>query len=236
MARTARDIITRSLRIVGVLGAGETASAEDAADSFVALNSMIDSWSIDRLFAYNIVQSSFPLTAGTARYSIGNGGTFNTIRPNEIEYAFARDVNNLDWQIDIITQEQYAAILLKNVGNTYPNVLWYDPEYPLAYVNLYPLPGVNLTLYLGIWSILTQFATLDTQISFPPGYEDAITFSLAERLGVEYRMPVGADAQQIALKARARVQGNNLVDARSVCEFGTGQSDMASFADFLAGR
>lgn len=44
---TANDVITRALRMIGVLAAGEAASAEDAADALGALNDMLRDWEAD---------------------------------------------------------------------------------------------------------------------------------------------------------------------------------------------
>jgi hypothetical protein len=41
---TARDLITMSLRSIGVLHSGETPSAEEANDGLVTLNQMLNSW------------------------------------------------------------------------------------------------------------------------------------------------------------------------------------------------
>ena len=41
---TAIDIVTRSLRLVNILEAGETASAEDAVDGVKSLNEMVNGW------------------------------------------------------------------------------------------------------------------------------------------------------------------------------------------------
>lgn len=43
---TARDIIKRSMKMIGALAAGETPSAEDAADGLEALNHMLKAWAI----------------------------------------------------------------------------------------------------------------------------------------------------------------------------------------------
>jgi hypothetical protein len=41
---TAIDIITRALRLINAIEAGETASAEDAVDGLAALNEMVHDW------------------------------------------------------------------------------------------------------------------------------------------------------------------------------------------------
>ena len=44
---TARDLITQSLRTLGVLHSGETPSAEEANDGLTSLNQMLNSWLYD---------------------------------------------------------------------------------------------------------------------------------------------------------------------------------------------
>jgi len=65
MATTARDVINRSLRILGVLASGEAATASEANDALVALNSMIDSWQAD--YAEWFTASTFS-TLNTSQY------------------------------------------------------------------------------------------------------------------------------------------------------------------------
>ena len=49
MATTAHQLITESLRLIGVIEAGEQASAEDAASGLSTLNQMLDGWEKERL-------------------------------------------------------------------------------------------------------------------------------------------------------------------------------------------
>jgi len=43
---TAGDIINQALKDIGLIGPGETASGEDAADAFTALNQLIADWQL----------------------------------------------------------------------------------------------------------------------------------------------------------------------------------------------
>lgn len=47
---TCRDIVTRSLRMVGIIGQGETPEAEELENGMVVLQSMYDQWFIAGLF------------------------------------------------------------------------------------------------------------------------------------------------------------------------------------------
>jgi hypothetical protein len=236
MARTARDLITRSLRIINVLASGETADATDASDGLLAFNHMLDMWSADRLLAYLVQEvGPFSLTAGQSTYTIGLGGQIDTALPISIDYAFTRDSVGIDRKANPISSEEYAAIPLKTVGNTFPSVFWYFVTAPLGQIHFYPVPQGNLSLYLGVWQPFTEFASLDTTIVFPAGLESALVYSLAEVLAIEYSRPVGPDLARLAQSARAKWSGTNLPETRSVVEFTGQDAGGVSYADFIRG-
>jgi hypothetical protein len=113
---TASDIVSRSLRLIGVLGQGRrTLTANELADGIDALNSMLESFSLERLMVYQILEENFSLVIGTGSYTIGTGGTFNTTRPVKIENAFLRDSSNNDYSLALIDNAQYDSIPLKTV-------------------------------------------------------------------------------------------------------------------------
>ncbi len=49
---TAGDQINRALRLLGILAEGETPSASMSQDALMAMNQMIESWSIERLSVF----------------------------------------------------------------------------------------------------------------------------------------------------------------------------------------
>lgn len=222
--RTVRDLIQRSLRVATVLGAGDPMDPNDAEDGLLSLNMMLDAWQAERLFCYALEESTFALSAGVDSVTIGPLGDVPiAVRPPRIEFAFTRDANDVDRPMDIVPAEVFAGITIKSLGNAYPSVLYYRPAYPLGVATIWQLPVAGLTLHLGMWTILTEYASLETVVSLPPGYEDAIVFSLAERACPEYGRAIPRDLERMAQKARANIQQNNLSDERVACEFvGTG--------------
>lgn len=71
---TPLDIISRSLKDIGALEAGEIPTADAATDAFDMLNDMLDQWSNESMMIYNVTEIVFPLTAGQTQYTIGPGG------------------------------------------------------------------------------------------------------------------------------------------------------------------
>ena len=65
------DIISRALKDIGALEAGETPSPESAQDAFDMLNDLIDQWSNEDMMVYNTTEIIFPLIPGQVQYTIG---------------------------------------------------------------------------------------------------------------------------------------------------------------------
>lgn len=68
------DIISRALKDIGALEAGETPAPADAQDAFDMLNDMIDQWSNEQMMVFYKTEIIFTLTAGQTQYTIGPGG------------------------------------------------------------------------------------------------------------------------------------------------------------------
>ncbi|CAB4123356.1 hypothetical protein UFOVP42_39 [uncultured Caudovirales phage] len=65
------EIISRALKDIGALEAGETPTADAAQDALDMLNDLIDQWSNENMMVYNTTEIIFPLIAGQIQYTIG---------------------------------------------------------------------------------------------------------------------------------------------------------------------
>ena len=68
------DIISRALKDIGALAAGETPSPEASQDAFDMLNDMLDQWSNENMMVYYKTEIIFPITQNQTQYTIGPGG------------------------------------------------------------------------------------------------------------------------------------------------------------------
>ena len=74
------DIISRALKDIGALEAGETPSPEAAQDAFDMFNDLIDQWSNENYMVFNVTEIIFPVISGQTQYTIGpNPSTQNFI-------------------------------------------------------------------------------------------------------------------------------------------------------------
>lgn len=192
---------------------GATLSTAEQAFYLGKINSMLESWSLERTAVYAITQDTKALTAGTVSYTIGSGGSINVARPLKIVNAFTRNSSNYDFPIDIIGQPEYNAIKVKSTGNSYPTVLYYDTAYPLGTINLYPAPIAGLTLYLNSYKQLQSFANVSTALSLPPGYQRAIetNFSIECAPGLTSISPELAKIARDSLAAIRRMNAPEVI-------------------------
>lgn len=209
---TALDLIERSLRLVGILAAGETLPAEDAEDALAVLNDMLDAWRLESLLAYTINRQVFPIQAGVQVYTIGVGGMWNIERPVRIESAFFQNVDSqppLELPMLNLTQDQYESLRVKGISSTWPQAFYYTQDFPLGQVLLYPKPSLPNNIVLYLWGVLSQIPSVSTVVTWPPGYARALQYNLALELAPEYGKELSATAQGLARESKARIKDIN---------------------------
>jgi hypothetical protein len=98
------DIVSRALKDIGALEAGEVPSADAAQDAFDMLNDLVDQWSNEEMMVYYKNEIVFPIVAGQTQYTIGPTGDIN-----------ASFVGSITGNILTVTSINSGAI---NVGQT----------------------------------------------------------------------------------------------------------------------
>lgn|SRR5574337_493798 len=212
---SAQDIIQAALEELGVYAPGEVMTAADSSRGLWSLNSMLDSWSNESLFTYAIQTYSVPLAIGQQQYTVGPSGQVNAVRPIRIldgpGTAYVVDQSQNRYPISVIPQDQWNQIGLLNTNSQIPTMIFYDPQYPLGILNVFPLPSMTYTLYFDAYLQLSEFANLETQLSLPPGYQDAIQHNLAIRLQPYFqRAQISPVVVELASTSKAAIKRSNL--------------------------
>ena len=74
------DIVSRALKDIGALEAGETPTPDAALDAFEMMNDMIDQWSNENMMVFNVTEIICPVIPNQTQYTIGpNPSTLNFI-------------------------------------------------------------------------------------------------------------------------------------------------------------
>ena len=211
---TAGDQINRALRLIGMLAEGELPSTETANDCLVALNQMIDSWNTERLSVFSTQDQVFTWPAGFINRTLGPTGNFVGNRPILLDDAtYYRDAStNVSYGIKMINQQQYDGIAVKTVTSTYPQVLFINMTYPDVDMYIYPKPTRDLEWHFISVEELTQPATLQTVLAFPPGYLRAFTYALAMEIAPEFGVEPSPQVQRIAMTSKRDLKRINNPD------------------------
>ncbi len=215
---TALDLVKRSMRLMRTLAPDQNPTTQEATDGLNVLNSMLDSWSTERLMIYQIQQGSYSWASGNANRTIGVGGNFNTTRPTKIseEGNFFRDGStSIDYPLFWLgDRDSYDRILLKSSTSSYPQWLFADMGYPLITLYVWPVPTQTLTLYLNSWKPLQNFTTLTTDMALPPGYQRAIEYNLAIEYAPEFGTAANItdDVRNIARMSKSSIKAVNKPD------------------------
>ena len=221
---TASDLIKSSFRLIGVLAAGEPLPDEMAADAFNSLNQMIALWSTQNLMIFSKVFESFPLVVNQFQYQWGTGAPdFNSTRPQKIEDMNWKQVSGttiVEIPIEIINQDQYAAIAVKTVNSNLPTRMWPQYLYPYVQLNFWPVPSVAGNIVVWSWKPLSQIANLTADISLPPGYEKMMRYNLALELAPEYGVEPSQLVLAHAIASKADVKRMNIQPLLLGCDMG----------------
>lgn len=201
---TARQIIKQSLLKIGALVKTEDPSADEANDALLALNQLVQSWSNDASVIVSRAWETFTLQAGVSTYTMGAGGSFNTIRPINIVSGYIRN-GSVDTPLTIIGDEAYNSIGFKSISGI-PQFLDYDNANPVDNVRVYPVPSAAYSIFILSEKPLANIASLDTDIVFPPGWERALVYNLAVELAPEYNQPIDPRVEKIANESLSKIR------------------------------
>lgn len=193
MTVTAGDLIGDSLQRIQIYSPGEMLQEADIARGLSNLNQLMDQWSNMSLACFAILEQSAPLVPGQASYQIGIGAPdFNMVRPLSIltdpGTAYVQDANGNNYAMEVVPRDRWNLYSNRSsiVTSNFPNIMFYDPQYPYGVINITPFPNTAYTMFWDSYAQLSDFATTATPMSFPPGYEMAISTNLSLLLAPYY--------------------------------------------------
>jgi hypothetical protein len=209
---TARDMLTASLRKIGAIAPGESLESGEATDALAELNRMISSWSTEGLLIYTPTRETLVMTPGTAAYTMGTTGTFSATRAQRILEVLIRDASNTpaqEYKCEELNLEQWTNIPSRDSQSPIPTKFYADAGFPRETVTLYPVPSAAHTLVIYSEKPLSSFASLDTEVSLPPGYEHSIIHNLSLHLAPEYGKAAPQEIVAIATETKASLKRMN---------------------------
>jgi hypothetical protein len=234
---TAYTLITDAFDELGIFQPGESIPDTDAQFGLRTLNRLIGSWAQQSLTIPAQSREVFDLVANQPSYTIGVGGDFDTVRPpnqsSVTKAALSYPTSpSLETALQLLTDDDYAAIPQKALTSTQPYAVYYAPTFAATFGTIYPIPipdNADNDLVLYLQQPITTFANLTTTYAFPAGYDEALMLALARRLAAPYGRQVSEDLKDRADQALMAIKRSNLkLTAMSNYFSGGGQYDIYS--------
>lgn len=227
---TGRETVTTALQTLNVVMANELVSDPDATTAVLWLNLLFDGWNAVRSKVWAALFEEFTLVPSLSPHTIGpTGATFTTDqRPVSID-GCALILNNVSPIV-----KPFPMVIHKNpqwwslqstptIETATPTDLYYQPDWPNGKLYFWPVPNVAYDVQLMTRHVLDSAVTLDTSLTYPPGYAEAVILTLTEKLAVPFGRSVPPEVTVQAREARTRIDANNDVPMRMITDDGMGR-------------
>ena len=207
MSIVAQDLITRSLRMAGVIASGETPTAPQSNDALKTLNALIGTLSNESMLIYDIQTVLFAMDGSTTYTWGGLGADIESVRPIAVSVAWYRDSEGTDYPLQIYSYDQYALIPDKSETGDIPLSLTVNSQATVSYFYPNPIPDSG-EIYVMAHSELPALGLLSTAIDLPTGYDRMLIYGLASELMLEYGL-VNPVIEQRFIEAKAALKRTN---------------------------
>ena len=195
---TAQDFLSNAFRKCGQMRPGYKVSPELYQDGLDEWTAMFDSWQAERNMGFSIPQFQYNVNGpgsqqngngyliGPTAHAVGNANDFQGPRPDSIFRANCVMTNVGTQPVYIpmrsITAEEWASLSIRQIpAINVTSLYWYNPTFPNGTFNIFP-PQVGNAIELFTWPMFSVPANLAASYSAPPGYMDAVIYTLGERL------------------------------------------------------
>lgn len=237
---TTRELLNGAHRLLGLVNSGNVLPEAVYQDNLIALNQMVDSWNTERLAVFCTEDQTYDWSAGERIRTLGPTGDFlfllGTETPDPLasqngqsigidtgspyarpilleDSTYFRDpTTNVSYGLKFINQLQYNNIGVKTVQSTYPQVMWVNMTFPNITLTVYPVPSRTLEFHFVSVQPLATAATLETELTFPPGYLRAFRYNLALELAPEFNVEPSAEVRRIAMYSKRNLKRINNPD------------------------
>ena len=219
------SILNQAYRLSGALanpGMGIAPSEQN--EALFCLNAMIDGFKLEQLMIVLYLRTYQTVNTNQQNYSVGPNGDFNIERPEKIHAAGYILQGQTPQEAEIpmqvlLSYEQYAAFVAKNVGSAIPLCLYYQATLntvsgagPWGTATLWPIPSESSQIVLYTQSTLEEYLTIDDPVIVPAGYREMLMYNLAVRIHQRYPDKLmDGSVMEMASEYKQRVKNQQLM-------------------------
>jgi hypothetical protein len=198
------QVINGALRVLGVIGAGDTPTSTDYNNCSEALNLYIKQLQTKGLPLWKLQEVLVPMVIGQRIYEIGpNAVDVISDKPLRVVMAFIRnDSTQNDTTLMVISRQEYMQQGYKP-SQGIPNQVYYDPQVNSGLLYVYDTPSTTgYTIHLQCQLPISDTLTPTNTPEFPSEWFNLLKFGLADQLALEYGVPAQVRAELAQRAAR----------------------------------
>lgn len=219
---TVRDLIRSSLLEIQAIGYADGLDSDLADVALQVLKDMVDQYQADSLLLFTVARTLYTLTASQQTRTIGATGNFVGAVPETVSFMGVIPVGE-DYELEVVpyeNREEWFAEPLKTLTDLYPSRYLYEPTSPtLGTFTFWPIPTTAAQVAISSPVALTTPATLNTVLTYQPGYSKAWRLNLAKELCRPLGRPLTQDLKDDAEIALGIIRrANDPGPPRSRCD------------------
>ena len=215
----ALDVIKQAMLEIQVLDPNEEPQPTEASTGLSKLNRMLDAWNADGRYVWAVQFLQFNLVPNLQPHTIGPTGTF-VVNQRPVKIVDANIIlnngssqNQVRCPVQIRDADWWASKRAYNIAGTLPTDCYYEPDWPNGSLYMWVIPQIAYPLELEIWTLINQLQ-MNSGFCLPPGYADAVIYSLAEALAPSFGVQFSPALMKLKTNAIQRIFGVNTAAPR----------------------
>lgn len=200
---TRDEIVTASLRKLGVIAQGQAPTAQNLSEGAMALNTALAELRAIKVPLWARTTYSFSPIATVQSYTIGEGQTLNTVAPLHVLQAYRQDTTN-STRIPMEVVPDYNFNQYPTSAGGYPLQVTYQPKGIIGVIKLWPIPdssSTSTTITLVYQRPFNYFSSGTDTLDMPQEYYNAVIYKTAVLLAPEWGIPL-QDRQALRSEAQ----------------------------------
>lgn len=181
---TRDQIISDSLQLLGVVGAGETPSSADITFAANILNKMIKGWQAQGIHLWKETNQIVTIVAGQASYDLSP-------RPLNVISCLYSYGTGLDRKMKKLGRSEYESLPTKTTSTGPSTAFYYSPQLSTGTLYVWPVPTSTEvtnsdTFTVTYMKTIEDFDASGDTPDFPQEWLECLTYNLAVRLAPAY--------------------------------------------------
>lgn len=210
---TVPTLIKNALAELNVYQPSQTVAPADAELALSKLNRLFNNWNGLRQATFSNDFITDTLVPTLSPHTIGPTGTFvvdqRPVTVDGIDLILTNVSPPVRVPIRMRDKQWYLSLSVPEIQVSTPTDCYYNPSWPNGQLYFYPVPNTAYDVVLLLRHTLDDELTLASSLSFPPGYEDAVTLTLAVDCSAVFGREAAQSTIEAGRRARSAVFQNN---------------------------